>query len=206
MSTHTLLSGTGEKGEGGKQRKGLGEGGRDRGERLEGIYRWEVVRIKLRKGREEMEREGGTLFNTCYKSIHMCPDEGQITSKVPHTQHSPHTSLTLCPLHTREHDRKRHWADPKVNRKRRGWGGEGRGVGNMWCGEGERGEENRIGRAMCGVGYESGGEHSHYALFTKGNMIGKDTGLIPKCTHLFLMVNLCTPIKQELHTPSMPPT
>ena len=39
-------------------------------------------------------------------------DEGQITSKVPHTKHSPHTSLTLCPLHTREHNIKRHWADP----------------------------------------------------------------------------------------------
>ena len=45
----------------------------------------------------------------------MGPDEGQITSKVPHTQHSPNTSLTLCPLHTREHDRKRHWADPKMH-------------------------------------------------------------------------------------------
>ena len=35
---------------------------------------------------------------------------------------------------------------------------------------------------------------------------GGDTGLIPKCTHLILMVNLCTPIKQELHIPIMPPT
>ena len=45
----------------------------------------------------------------------MGPDEGQITSKVPHTQHSPQRSLTLCPLHTSEHDRKRHWADPKTH-------------------------------------------------------------------------------------------
>ena len=43
------------------------------------------------------------------------PYVGQITSKVSHTQHSPHRSLTLCPLHTREHDRKRHWADPKMH-------------------------------------------------------------------------------------------
>ena len=51
----------------------------------------------------------------CYISIHMGPDEGQITSKVPHTQHSPHRSLTLFTLHIREHDRKRHWADPKMH-------------------------------------------------------------------------------------------
>ena len=52
----------------------------------------------------------------CYKSIHMCPDEEQITSKVSHTQHSPHRSLTLLyPLHIREHDRKRHWAHPKMH-------------------------------------------------------------------------------------------
>ena len=30
----------------------------------------------------------------------LLPYEGRITSKVPHTQHSPHTSLTLCPLQT----------------------------------------------------------------------------------------------------------
>ena len=42
-------------------------------------------------------------------------DEGQITRKVPHTQHSPHTSLTLCPLHTSECNRKRHWVDPLMH-------------------------------------------------------------------------------------------
>ena len=60
-----------------------------------------------------MERGGGSSL--IHGSIHMCPDEGQITSKVAHPQHSPHRSLTLCPLHTKEHDRKRHWADPKMH-------------------------------------------------------------------------------------------
>ena len=47
MSTRTLLSGTGEKGER-KAKERIGRGGRDGGERLEGIYmyRWEVVRKK----------------------------------------------------------------------------------------------------------------------------------------------------------------
>ena len=31
----------------------------------------------------------------------------------------------------------------------------------------------------------------------------RDPGLIPKCTHLILMVKQGTPIKQELHTPIM---
>ena len=49
-----------------------------------------------------MKTGGGAIY--MYMNIHMCPDEGQISSKVSHTQHSLHRSLTLCPLHTREQE------------------------------------------------------------------------------------------------------
>ena len=37
------------------------------------------------------------------------------TNKVQHTQHSAHRSLTLCPLHTREHNSNRHWSHIKLH-------------------------------------------------------------------------------------------
>ena len=123
---------------GGRQRRGLREGEGGRGE-VRGIDGWEGVRKKLREGREEMERGGGDLFNTCVIKAYTCAQMRDIS---PVRSHTPNT------LHT---------------------------------------------------------DHSHDALFTQGNMIGRDTGLIQKCTHLILMVNQCTPIKQELHTPIMPP-
>ena len=67
-------------------------------------------------------------------------------------------------------------------------GGEGRGDVEKREG-GDGGEE--MGSSQEGEGDDRGRE--------------ENTGLIPKCTPLILMVNLCTPIKQELHTPIMPP-
>ena len=66
-----------------------------------------------RRVREGGDGDGAIKYTcTCsYISIHMSLHQG----KVPHTQHCPHRSLTLCPLHTREHDSKRHWADPKMH-------------------------------------------------------------------------------------------
>ena len=94
----------GEGGEGGRSRRGVGkEEGGERGGGEGGRGGWEG------------ERGDGALkyMYTCsyYISIHMSLHEG----KVPHTQNSPHILLTLCPLHTREHDRKRHWVHPKIH-------------------------------------------------------------------------------------------
>ena len=66
----------------------------------------------------------------------------------------------------------------------RGVGGEKREREEGKGGNGERGREGR----------------------TRGLGEVREIWLIPKSTHLILMVNLCTPIKQELHTPIMPPT
>ena len=56
-----------------------------------------------------MERGGGALFNSCVINAYTC---AQMRDKSPVRSHR---SLTQCPLHTREHDRKRHWADPKMH-------------------------------------------------------------------------------------------
>ena len=73
--------------------------------RRRGGGKGDVRGIEGREGLTTCRKRGrkwGRWTHQLYMSLH----EGQITSKVPHIQHSPHRSLTLCPLHTREHDRK----------------------------------------------------------------------------------------------------
>ena len=69
----------------------------------EGWMEWFQVRGK---GRWKGEVKPSIII---YKKITVTPPMWS------HTQHPPHRSLTLCPLHTKEHDRKRYWADSKIH-------------------------------------------------------------------------------------------
>ena len=73
------------------------------GEEEEEGRKWGKVRGEGEKEKSEGKKRVGTCVmlsntNICNHSpySHFYPYKGQITSKVPHTLHSAHRSLTLC--------------------------------------------------------------------------------------------------------------
>ena len=112
------------------------------GEEEEEGRKWGKVRGEGEKEKSEGKKRVGTcvmlsntnIFNHSPYS-HFYPYKGQITSKVPHTLHSAHRSLTLCPLHTKEQDKGEEEGRRKTGEEEEG----GEEMGRRCMGISERG-------------------------------------------------------------------
>ena len=155
---------------------------------------------KKRKGRRGEEEEmhgnqweggGGEKRSWSDPKMHSPYFDGQpvhpYQAGAAHTHHAPYV---LPPSVGYLHSVKISAYHTNVPKERGGDKGEQREKRRMWVGrkcEGEGEEEKREGGEERGWGRRDTEMHP------------------PKCTHLIQMVNLCTLIKQELHTPIMPP-